>query len=642
MTCGTIPRVADESLNFSNMRLIKPMLWLVMAAFFIPAAAFAVPASPVPVKVKQKDGTTLTIRLHGDEFYNYATTLDGRTVVPGPDGIYYYAQLDERGELIPSATRASDRGKALQGLVTGRTIQSPAAISRGEALRNRAAATRRLTAPRPGTRAASAKRVEGAMKTLVLLVNFQDVQMKAENSPAAFTNLLNQKGYSDYGAVGSVRDFYVDNSNGIFQPEFEVKGPYTVSKELKYYGEQTSTSYDARPAEMAKEAIELADADGVDFSQYAQEGEIKNLIILYAGYGQNDSGQTDALWPHESKLSWWKGLSAMTIDGVKVDTYACSSELNAFGERTGIGTICHEFGHVLGYPDFYDTDGASFGASPGLGFFSTMALGSYVDDCRTPVSLTAYERWAAGWIEPVELTEAGNYTLEPLYNGQAYLINTKTDKEYFLLENRNGTNFIWDRFFFGKIPQAAGLLIYHVDQSANNVSGTMASTLWENNAVNAVKDRECMKILPSTGTEDLRNAPENTFFPGKDNVTSFTENTSPALISWSKESTGLSVHDIALGSDGNVTFRVEGTKAVKGEYAAFDGIKGTYAAGETIYLRVKDLQDGVASLTWRVDGKLNNDVDNGIVLPSGEHTVEAVIKDANVQTERLIKYIVVQ
>ena len=46
---------------------------------------------------------------------------------------------------------------------------------------------------------------------------------------------------------------------------------------------------------------------------------------------------------------------SVKLDGVTVDTYACGSELMGISGKTldGIGTMCHEYSHCLGLPDFY-------------------------------------------------------------------------------------------------------------------------------------------------------------------------------------------------------------------------------------------------------------------------------------------------
>ena len=70
-------------------------------------SAQAIPADPTPVKVTQPDGTSLTITLHGDEFFHYTTTQDGYTVLKNTAGFYTYANV-VGDHLVPSGVVARD------------------------------------------------------------------------------------------------------------------------------------------------------------------------------------------------------------------------------------------------------------------------------------------------------------------------------------------------------------------------------------------------------------------------------------------------------------------------------------------------------------------------------------------------------
>jgi len=61
-----------------------------------------VPAIPTPIKIEQPDGDSITIRLIGDEWRHFRTTLDGYVIVQASDGFYYYAQLNKEGNIIAS------------------------------------------------------------------------------------------------------------------------------------------------------------------------------------------------------------------------------------------------------------------------------------------------------------------------------------------------------------------------------------------------------------------------------------------------------------------------------------------------------------------------------------------------------------
>jgi len=195
----------------------------------------------------------------------------------------------------------------------------------------------------------------GSKRFLVLLVQFNDLYFSVSNSNLAFTRMLNQEGYSENGGTGSVRDYYYENSSGAFAPEFDVIGPITLSKSVRYYGankEDGGEMYE-RSQEMVIEAAQLARQQyGVNFSQYDNDGDgiVDNVFVFFAGHNEAEGGPDYTIWPH----AWNVYYENVVYDGVRLSSYACASELRGHQGTTmaGIGTYCHEFGHVLGMPDF--------------------------------------------------------------------------------------------------------------------------------------------------------------------------------------------------------------------------------------------------------------------------------------------------
>ena len=202
---------------------------------------------------------------------------------------------------------------------------------------------------------------------------------------------LNKPGYSDNGATGSARDYYYDNSNGVFEPIFDVYGPIKLSQNMAYYGANDSSGNDKNPEQAVKEACQAID-NIVDFSNYDLDGdgEVDLVYMVYAGKGEADGGSSNTIWPHQWNLSS-AGVN-LILDGKTVDRYACGSELNGSGSIDGLGTICHEFGHAMGLPDFYDTDYDTNGQGRTLLDYSLMDSGSYNNDGWTPPYLNMEER----------------------------------------------------------------------------------------------------------------------------------------------------------------------------------------------------------------------------------------------------------
>ena len=302
--------------------------------------SYSEPAYPFPIKVVQPDGSVITIQMHGDEYANWAT-CGNRLVDKGKDGYYYFADFNATGGKILSNTRVSPNVMAMPATTT---VTPPTSVFMQ-------AKIKREKAARIDQRAIS----QGNRKYLVILVQFSDKSFQSTNANNDFTNQLNQDGYNANSGTGSAWNYYYENSRGLFNPRFDVVGPVTVSRTAAYYGENDDYGDDAHPDEMVEEAVRLANST-VDYSQYDQDGDgyLDNVFIYYCGYAESQGGGSSTIWPHASGIY---GRNVM-LDGVRVGRYACSSEFRGStgGLMSGIGTFCHEFGHVIGLPDFYDTD----------------------------------------------------------------------------------------------------------------------------------------------------------------------------------------------------------------------------------------------------------------------------------------------
>ena len=234
----------------------------------------------------------------------------------------------------------------------------------------------------------------GEKRFLVLLIEFSDLSFTLENPQEAFSNQLNQEGYSAHGATGSVRDFYIDNSSGQFMPIYDVYGPVKVSKAYSYYGKNDAQGSDTNPDEALYEACCILDPD-LDFSIYDNDhdGFVDFVYVIYAGRGEADGGGGNTIWPHTSWIYSSYGKTVY-LDGKRLDTYACSPELQSgsgYLTRDGIGSFCHEFSHVLGLSDHYATNYSSVKQT---GAWDLMCSGSYNNNSNTPAVTAA----SAGFI----------------------------------------------------------------------------------------------------------------------------------------------------------------------------------------------------------------------------------------------------
>ena len=323
--CDFCSNFAPKLENCVVMRKILT-IW---SALCLSMAAWAVMATPEPITVTQGDGSTITLKMVGDEFHHYYTLLDGTPV------------------------RRNDAGM----FIADETVKQPSEASRHA---RRVAQQQMISGTFP---------LKGSPKSVVILVNFKDV--KFQYSREDFEHMLNTSGYSENGGVGSCRDYFIACSDSIFQPVFDCYGPVTLSQDQKYYGGNTGSSTSAHAGQMIVEACNLVEDQGVDFAQYDtdNDGNIDNVFVYYAGHNEAEGGGDNTVWPHRSVIT-----SGEKVSGKRINDYACTSELrgSAGNSMCGIGTFCHEFGHVLGLPDYYDTENGQYT----IGYWDIMCSGN--------------------------------------------------------------------------------------------------------------------------------------------------------------------------------------------------------------------------------------------------------------------------
>lgn len=489
--------------------ILKKILIIALSALFLPLAVKAIPAYPNPMKVVQADGTTLTVLLRGDEHGSMTFTTDGIPLFYNRrTANYEYATL-QAGKVAGSGIVAHSKEKRTTnetnyiGRMNIDAICKVAIAERTGNLQKRKAAQRVLINNFPHI---------GEQHSLVILIEFknQKFSVVGDDPLSFYTNELNQEGFThDNGASGSVRDFYIKNSNGAFKPTFDVVGPVTVDHNYSYYGEQNGMAYGSpNAASLLIEACEKLDST-VDFSQYDHDGDgyVDNIYFYYAGYGYADSQRANTIWPHAFNVQGF-GLSYETNDGVEIGSYTCSNEIN--GQKpsypSGIGTFVHEFGHCLGLADHYDVNYGASSFDPHS--WDTMASGSYNNNSNTPPLFSGFERAELGWLDYTTLTSNTDTvtTLSTLGDSnKAYIVRVpNNENEYFILENRQQEG--WDKYLPGH-----GMLVWHID---------MDEYTWYSNQVNTDANHQRVDIVEADGkatSHTLSGDP----FPGTSNVKQF-------------------------------------------------------------------------------------------------------------------------
>jgi len=593
------------------MRIISAITLTIIALLLSISNTYAVKAYPFPIKITQPDGTELTIKLHGDERFHYETTVDGYALIPNDKGMMTYAQQDVNGNLISTNVKATninkrsiEESKFVGGLKTTLTTTK----------RFQAASTSRLLAPAVSSGSVIQKGypLSGTPKSLVILVNFSDKSFVTNTPQPAFTNLLNQNGYSTNGGTGSANNYFKDNSMGVFSPEFDVVGPYTLPQNMAFYGSNTggTAGDDTNPQQMVVDGCTLAAAAGVDFSKYDVDGNgvVDNVFIYYAGYNEAEHGPANSIWPHRygvypNSMYGIKGnysgtIASVTFNGKRVEGYACTSELSGYTGSTmcGIGTFCHEFGHVLGLDDMYVTD-ATIPDHYTLSYWDIMDAGPYLNNGRTPPAYSSYERFFLNWLVPIELKTPQIVTLDTLStSNKAYLISqtgnhnlngaNPSPVEFFLLENRQNKG--WDTYLPGAYlgngifnGNAHGMIVTHIYYN---------STTWVNNTPNNTASAMGVDIVEADGIGSEATMAGDPF-PGTSNITSY----SPILRSRTNIGKPLT---FITETNGVISFRFMGggnipTISAMGSPTTFTTVCGTPTSYQTLTINGTKLKSNV-------------------------------------------------
>lgn len=487
-------------------KLVLGLIALLVSCIY----AFAVPAYPGLITTTQPDGSTISFYLRGDENFSFKMTEDGYLIALNADGIFEYAELDAANSIVPLGVKVSNisnrdwkEKKFLKKLDKVADFQSRMQSIVDDKLQQKR--------QRDMHRAPAKYPTKGSPKSLVILVNFQDVKFTSETALEDFHAMLNQDGYSENGATSSAREYFRESSFGQFDPNFVVVGPYDLPNPMSYYGSNKGSNHDPNAGQMIIHACELADSAGLDFTEFDTDSNkiLDNVFVYYAGHNEAEYGGENTVWPHRGND--YKGT---TIDGIRLQGYACTSELKgAKGTvQCGIGTFCHEFGHVLELPDFYVTDYSH--EVPTLKSWDIMDNGSYNNGSRTPPTYSAYERFFCGWLTPEPIDSVlGLHHLEPLItSNKAYIFSdvphnldgySPDPEEFFILENRQ-------RIGIDSLAMpGVGLLVTHIDFNR---------MYWMTGLNNPNGDPNHMRAQIVCAAGNTVDDPERNTFPGKDGV----------------------------------------------------------------------------------------------------------------------------
>ena len=472
---------------------LKKKLFTIALSLFCAGQLMAVPALPGKMVAKQADGTMITIQKLGDEHYHMTVTEDGYPLKYNfATNNYEYAELTEQGLVssnivaMPVAQRDARAKAYLQKLdkeVMMQLAEKQFSAAKVNALQSVAA--KKSNANGPKRVRISDVPTTGKQKVLNILVEFSNCKFSMSDPKAYYDRFFHEKGFNENGSYGSVHDYYYEGSGHNYDPDIDCYGPIQVSGTYQSYAgnEGTENAY-----KMIQEACKLLHQQGVDLSPYDTDGDgvVDNVYVIYAGYGQADSNKPNTIWPHSWNLS---NIGAdIQLGNVKIDRYATSQEINGQSNKpVGIGTFVHEFGHVLGLADHYNTMNAAASNTPGA--WDVMCAGSYNGDQNCPATFTAFERYSLDWLKLTELNATTDtfVTVTPLEDKNAAFRVSIPNKnyEYFIIENRQPGN-----WFLTNNP--GGVMETHIAYNRNQ---------WQFNTLNNEKKKKRCHCITADQSE---------------------------------------------------------------------------------------------------------------------------------------------
>ncbi|MFO1476457.1 MAG: M6 family metalloprotease domain-containing protein [Verrucomicrobiota bacterium] len=510
----------------------------------------------------QPDGTKIQLWGQGDEFHADFETLDGYTVVFDPERrAYCFASASAGGALVSSGipvgsmqTKSLAAPKHLRA--SAAAVQKDAAARRARwdlgmdishrwpALKAAGLATMSKQSPAPPDSATIGTKVG-----LCLLVDFDDDP--ATIPQAEIVNFCNGDNYSNYGNHGSVKNFYLDNSNGLLLytnvVTVYIRIPNSLHPKSYYNDVLEDAGYNAN--------LLIQDAIGIlkSLPNYETEilptfnaltvdanNEVVACNVFYAG--DNGGVWTMGLWPHSFSL-YYVGAQELSPGGKSIWRYQVSN----IGDSLEIGTFCHENGHMLcGYPDLYDYD---YDSSGGAGNYCIMAAGSWngVPSGSNPSQVCAYLKRASGWATTTDLTagSSGVLTLTATagtnFNHFYRFQKPATPTEYYLLECRYRTGHDLN------IP-GSGVAIWHVDELGDRDNQSLLpNTTHANYELTLVQADNLWQLEHNINDGDAMDVYYKSN-PSSGYANQFTDNSAPAAHWWDGTASGINLHDFTAAS----------------------------------------------------------------------------------------------
>ena len=509
-------------------KYISPNFVVLAVCCLMASFLFAAPFNPNERRVVINDGDSLTLQDLGDEFYSVTKTDDGFLVIRGDSNLYYYA--DENSE--PSKFKARNANKRdgeekkfLKGLDRKKTFTAHWKKHQGRSV-SEPEKRRPARAPWVPTVLPKSHHSNGKLRFPIILV---EVNGGTNLDSAELYAVLNQENYRKKPYLGSVRDYFVDQSSGVFVPQFDL---YFVSYSDSVKRDDSMYGFLERVVQLMLDKYPSFDESLYDSDN---DGMIDTYGVLYTG--------------------GWIELGSRVIKGLqflgRLNVTSKGGKLfqNGFLSCQGYNyysTLIHEFSHTMGLKDHYcaytdpsvDYRDASYPA-PGTLYWDVMGDGvaNTWDSLKTPPNYSAFERNFMGWLEYTPIEEGKPVKILPPLgtNNVAYFVKVN-ENEWYIFENRQKVK--WD---IG-LPYH-GMLVWHIDYDLLKWSSDKLNSFPAHQRVDIVEAGNWMYKSYGDSVK-LKDDP----FPGMQNVTKL----SPVL-SWAGDTVLNGLFNI-MEADTNVCF----------------------------------------------------------------------------------------
>jgi M6 family metalloprotease-like protein len=467
----------------------------------------------------QPDGSSFRARLFGDEWRHWYETEEGYTILQDAGGTWVYAASVKR-ELLPSS--------AVVGVDAPPTFAPTHLRSEGgEPL------TMGWTSP-------ARTSILGTAKVVVILIDFTDTPVgQGSKGPRTASFYGDPSTGLIFGSnQGKMKHYYNEVSYGQLTIDGVIANDawHTSSHTMAFYGADCNPGNCPALAgrnldncnvcinELAREAVQKADAAGFDFAPYDENGDgvVDHVMIVHAGHDQAQSGSLGDIWSHRYGI-----VPGEPVDGVEVWGYTMLSEFDA------MSVFAHEFMHDLGAPDLYDRN-----SSNTLPMGDWCLMSTFVKSDQPPLlcGLLKYDLNASfqdgisGWAATTQLTSDGTYSIgqsDLNQSGAIYVTPAFPTNEFFVLENRQRTG-----YYDSSVPEA-GIIITHVDADYVDGSGRITN------------DDPYGAWIERPGNDGTSN---DAAYSSEDGATEFSPSTVPSTNANGELATGLSFSGIGSES----------------------------------------------------------------------------------------------